>query len=125
MYTVEYRDQRCEARLTSNSLSVTVPTLSTGLDVMESAANAQSQYMFTAQYFSNLGYLITIINGTEIQPFSPSDPYCSWLIFIVFPNGTEIRSGLGVADFCLPSSGYEIIWRYITVFPPKALVVSQ
>lgn len=112
---VEYRDQQCDARLTSQSLSVQAPVLSRGLDIMESAANAEPQYMFTAQYFgADLGYFITTINGTSqsVYQANSSEPFCYWAVYIAFPNDTEVQSALGISNFCLPSSGYTIIYRY-------------
>lgn len=113
-YQIEFPDPACSNATAPDTVVVSVRRGNTALNVMEQAVtDFGTPYRFSATYFGDeLGYFIDSISSTE----SRSADNCFWFYFIRDPTGNEFLSPVGVSNFCVPSNGFSIIWRFMDYY---------
>ena len=103
---VEYANEKCDINLTAPlEMSLSFPSGSTALDVMETAVMINSYYKFVLTFIGDKGYVIDSINGTQ------SGERCGWHLFVVVSNITRTLSQLHRA---LPDSVTSVVLHYTT-----------
>lgn len=115
-YEIQHLDSVCTSATPPSQLSITTPTESTALDVMEEAVRENGRlYRFSTEYVSFLagstgqsyGHVIRQVGGVA------ENGSCYWAAFVTTPSGNESGLSVPVSAYTLPGDGYTLTLRFV------------